>query len=137
MINKTTIVILACQQAVPDPEVFLGPLRQAGFSPRVIAEPCSSKVETFQMLRLLADEADLLWVAGCPETACRLVEGSGRMVKRALHAQDYLKEIGLEPERLGWSRAPAATAQDAASIVTEIQERAGKLGRNPARPARR
>ena len=128
-----TVVLMACRQAVPDPALFLGPLEQAGLKARVIAEPCSSKVEVFQMLRTLALEADLLWVVGCPEPACQLVEGSFRMAKRVGHAQDYLMEIGLEPERLGMVQLPAGNQEALAAAVGEILERARILGVNPAR----
>ena len=128
-----TVVLMACRQAVPDPALFLGPLEQAGLKARVIAEPCSSKVEVFQMLRTLASEADLLWVVGCPETACQLVEGSFRMTKRVGHAQDYLREIGLEPERLGMVQLPAGNQEALSAATREILERARKLRVNPAR----
>lgn len=133
MSQKLTVVVLACRQAVPDPGVILTPLQGAGLAPRVISEPCSSKVEAFQMLRLLAGEADLLWVVGCPETACQLVEGSFRMAQRAAHVQEYLREIGLEAERLGWSFLPGANQEAVTAVLTEIIERARTLGANPAR----
>jgi len=128
-----TVVLLACRQAVPEPEQFLRPLKEAGLKARVVLEPCSSKVEVFQMLRTLADEADLLWVVGCPEKACQLVEGSRRMTQRVAHAQDYLQEIGLEPERLGMVLLPAGDQEIINATVSEIQQRAQTLGLNPAR----
>lgn len=133
MSSTVTVVLLACRQAVPEPEQFLGPLGEAGLRARVILEPCSSKVEVFQMLRTLADEADLLWVVGCPEKACQLVEGSRRMAKRVGHAQEYLQEIGLEPERLGMVLLPAGNQEIIDTTVSEIRERAQTLGINPAR----
>ena len=133
MDQKITVVILACRQAVPDPDLWLGPLQQAGLQARVVLEPCSSKVETFQLLRTLAMEADILWVIGCPEAACQLVEGSFRMTKRVAHAQEYLQEIGLEPERLGMVLLPAGDPEALAATLREIQERAQSLGVNPAR----
>jgi F420-non-reducing hydrogenase iron-sulfur subunit len=133
MSQKISVVLMACRQAVPDPSLVLGPLEQAGLKARVIAEPCSSKVEVFQMLRTLATEADILWVIGCPEKACQLVEGSFRMTKRVGHAQDYLEEIGIEPQRLGLAQLPAGNQEALAATVGEILERAQKLGVNPAR----
>ena len=133
MTSQVTIVVLACRQAVPEPEQFSGPLEQAGLKVRVIREPCSSKVEVFQMLRTLADEADLLWVVGCPPEACQLVEGSTRMAKRVGHAQEYLQEIGLEPERLGMVHLPFGDPEIISATVKEIQQRAQTLGINPAR----
>lgn len=133
MSRKLDVVILACRQAVPDPTALANPIKETGFGARVVSEPCSSKVEVFQMLRSLASEADLLWVVGCPEEACQLVEGSFRMGKRVAYAQDYLKEIGLEPERLGLSHLSGGGRDALAAVVSEIQDRARKLGPNPAR----
>jgi len=133
MPQNLTIVVMACRQAVPDPALLLGALQTSGLSPRVIPEPCSSKVEVFQMLRTLADEADLLWVVGCPEGACQLVEGNFRMAKRVGHAREYLQEIGLEPERLGMAQLFADNQEAVAAAVSEIKERAKTLGTNPAR----
>jgi len=133
MSSTVTVVLLACRQAVPDPEQFLGPLKEAGLKARVVLEPCSSKVEVFQMLRTLADEADLLWVVGCPKKACQMVEGSRRMTQRVAHAQEYLQEIGLEVERLGMVLLPAGDQEIIDATVNEIKERAQRLGRNPAR----
>jgi len=133
MSQKITVVLMACLQAVPDPAVVLTPLEQAGLKARVIAEPCSSKVEVFQMLRTLAAEADLLWLVGCPEVACQLVEGSFRMTKRVAHARDYLAEIGLEPERLDMVQVPVGNREALSATVQEILARARKLGANPAR----
>lgn len=128
-----TVVLMACRQAVPDPTLFTSPLQQAGLRARAVLEPCSSKVEVFQMLRTLASEADLLWVVGCPVAACQLVEGSSRMAKRVGHAQDYLGEIGLEPERLGMIQMAADDQEAIAATVEEILERSRTLGVNPAK----
>ena len=133
MSQKMSVVLMACRQAVPDPSLLISPLEQNGLKARVIEEPCSSKVEVFQMLRTLAAEADLLWIVGCPEPACQLVEGSFRMAKRVGHAQEYLGEIGLEPERLGMVLLPAGNQEVLAATVKEILERARTLGPNPAR----
>jgi len=133
MPQKKNVVLMACRQAVPEPDVFIGPLEQAGLRVRVIPEPCSSKVEVFQMLRVLASDADILWVVGCPERACQLVEGSFRMTKRVGHARTYLEEIGLEPERLGMVQLPTGNQKELDAAVDEIVERARTLKANPAR----
>ena len=67
---------------------------------RVLAEPCSSKVESFQLLRTLATPVDLVWVIGCAEASCRYEDGSRRLGGRVRYVQDYLEEIGLETDRL-------------------------------------
>jgi F420-non-reducing hydrogenase iron-sulfur subunit len=128
------LVVLACTQAVPDPAALSQALKQFGLRGRIIQEPCSSKVEAFQLLRILATGADLVWVVGCPEQYCQLVEGSTRMGFRVAYAQSYLTELGLEPERLGLSRVAAGEPEGLAAAAGEIHQRAQTLSPNPARP---
>lgn len=47
------------------------------------------------------------------------------------YAKDLLKEIGLEPERLEMFHIGASDAPGWARAVTEMTERARKLGANP------
>jgi F420-non-reducing hydrogenase iron-sulfur subunit len=128
------LVVLACTQAVPDPAALGAALKQHGLGSRIIQEPCSSKVEAFQLLRILAGGADMVWVVGCPEQYCQLVEGSTRMGFRVAYAQSYLTELGLEPERLGLSRVAGGDLEGLAAVVGEIAQRAQSLSLNPARP---
>ena len=128
------LVVLACTQAVPNPAVLNEALKQYGLRGRIIQEPCSSKVEAFQLLRILATGADLVWVVGCPEPYCQLVEGSTRMGFRVAYAQSYLTELGLEPERIGLSRVAAGNPEGLAAVAKEMEQRAQSLNSNPARP---
>jgi F420-non-reducing hydrogenase iron-sulfur subunit len=128
------LVVLACTQAVPNPAVLNEALKHHGLRARIIQEPCSSKVEAFQLLRILATCADLVWVVGCPEPYCQLVEGSTRMGFRVAYAQSFLIELGLEPERLGLSRVAAGNPEGLAAAAAEIAQRAESLSPNPARP---
>ena len=128
------LVVLACTQAVPNPAVLNEALTQYGLRGRIIQEPCSSKVESFQLLRILATGADLVWVVGCPEQYCQLVEGSTRMGFRVAYAQSYLTELGLEPERIGLSRVAAGNPEGLAAAAKEMEQRAQSLNPNPARP---
>jgi F420-non-reducing hydrogenase iron-sulfur subunit len=133
MNSNIHVIILACRQALPEPAGILEPLTRVGFTARLIPEPCSSKVESHQLLRILASKADLLWVVGCPANACQLVEGSRRMAKRVHYTQDYLKEIGLEAERLGLAFISAGSPGEVEATLQEIEKRARDLGPNPAR----
>lgn len=135
MSPKIQTVVLACQQAVPEIAGLAAPLAAAGVKARVIAEPCSSKIEVFQMLRILAAEADLLWVIGCPEDLCLFTEGSFRMGRRVDFARKYLEEIGLETERLGMSRIPPGDQAALSLAIAAIQGQARSLGLSPARAA--
>ena len=122
------VVIFACQQAVPDPKVLQAQWGQKEPRLRVLSEPCSSKVEAFQMLRTLATPVDLVWVIGCEENLCRYQEGSHRLGGRVKYCQRYLEEIGLEADRLGRSLVTPGDAAALAAVMDEVKARLKALG---------
>ena len=130
---RVEVVVLACTQALPESGVFLTLFKGFPLEVRVVREPCSSKVEVFQMLCILASDADLLWVVGCPEDRCQMFEGSRRLGRRVAYARQYLQEIGLEPERVGLIRLTPGEEGDLALAVGEIKARVLALGPNPGR----
>ncbi len=125
------VVIYACQQAVPDPEALRRGFGESGVKVQVIPEPCSSKVEAFQLLRTLAANVDLVWVMGCPEDLCRYDEGSHRLGSRVAYTRDYLNEIGLEPDRLGRSLVTPGDGAALSAAIAEIKARLKALGPSP------
>ena len=122
------VVIYACQQVVPDPEVLKAKWGKGHARLRVLSEPCSSKVESFQLLRTLATPVDLVWVIGCAEASCRYEDGSRRLCGRVKYVQRYLTEIGLEADRLGRSLVTPGEGKALAAIVKEVKDRLETLG---------
>jgi F420-non-reducing hydrogenase iron-sulfur subunit len=127
----TEVVIYACQQAVPDAEVLRSQWSKGGARLQVIQEPCSSKVEAFQLLRTLSSPADLVWVIGCKEELCRYNEGSRRLRGRVAYTQRYLEEIGLETSRLGASLVTPGDAAELSAVLAGIKEQLASLGPSP------
>ena len=99
----TEVVVYACQQAVPNPDFLRTQWGKDNIRLQVLSEPCSSKIEAFQLLRTLATPADLVWVIGCAEDLCRYNEGSHRLGNRIAYTQGYLEEAGMDPARVGRS----------------------------------
>jgi len=126
----TDVVIYACQQAVPNPDL-LRTQWGGGLRLQVLPEPCSSKIEAFQLLRTLAAPADLVWVIGCAEELCRYNEGSHRLGNRIAYTRRYLEEIGLEPARVGRAVVVPGDAPGLAAVVADIKSRAEALGPSP------
>ena len=129
------VVIFACQQAVPEPEALRTLWGRGEVRFRVLPEPCSSKLEAFQLLRTLATPVDLVWVIGCEERLCRYDEGSHRAGGRMAYTKKYLQEIGLEPARVGRSVLTPGDQGALAAIVAEIDKRLQSLGPSPLRQA--
>jgi coenzyme F420-reducing hydrogenase delta subunit len=127
------VVIYACQQAAPDPEVLEAQWGKGKARLRVLSEPCSSKVESFQMLRTLATPVDLVWVLGCSEKSCRYQDGSRRLGGRVKYVQRYLEEIGLEADRLGRSTVTPGDARNLAAVIKEVKDRLKALGESRLR----
>ena len=97
----------------------------------MLPEPCSSKIEAFQLLRTLATPADLVWVIGCAEDLCRYNEGSHRLGNRIAYTQRYLEEVGLESARVGRSVVIPGDAPGLAAVVAEIKAQAESQGPSP------
>ena len=125
------VVVYACQQAVPNPDFLRTQWGQDSLRLQVLPEPCSSKIEAFQLLRTLASPADLVWVIGCAEDLCRYNEGSHRLGNRIAYTQRYLEEIGLESARVGRSVVVPGDIASLTAAVNEIQARAEALGSSP------
>jgi coenzyme F420-reducing hydrogenase delta subunit len=127
----TEVVIYACQQAVPNPDFLRTQWGKENIRLQVLPEPCSSKIEAFQLLRTLATPADLVWVIGCAEDLCRYNEGSHRLGNRIAYTQRYLEEIGLESARVGRSVVIPGDAPALAAVVADIKAKAEALGPSP------
>ncbi len=126
-----SVVIYACRQAVPEPDK----LRTSGAAKdlrlQVVSEPCSGKVEAFQLLRTLATPVDLVWVIGCEEHLCLYTEGSRRLGGRVAYSRRYLAEIGLETARLGRSLVTPGDEKALAAALKEIKRQVQSLGPSP------
>jgi len=125
------VIIFACQQAVSDPQALRALWGGGDLPLRVISEPCSSKVEAFQLLRTVASPAHLVWVIGCVEEQCRYQEGSHRLGARLTYSQRYLEEIGLEAARLGRSVVIPGDEAALSAALAEIKTQAQTLGPSP------
>jgi F420-non-reducing hydrogenase iron-sulfur subunit len=98
---------------------------------RVIRVNCSGRVDPQFILRALKLNADGVLIAGCHFGDCHYVSGNYQTARRVALLKEYLKEIGLEPERLRleWISAAEGTkfAETMKSFVKEIK----LLGPNP------
>jgi F420-non-reducing hydrogenase iron-sulfur subunit len=98
---------------------------------RVIRVNCSGRVDPQFILRALKLKADGVLIAGCHFGDCHYVTGNYQTARRIELLKEYLKEIGLEPERLRieWISAAEGTkfAETMKSFVNEIK----LLGPNP------
>ena len=71
---------------------------------KLVALPCSGKVEAYHLLKALASGVQGVMVLGCAERACQFLEGSLRSQRRLQYARSWLDELGIEAERLQFSQ---------------------------------
>jgi heterodisulfide reductase subunit A len=67
---------------------------------RVIRVPCAGRVDTLHILKAFERGAEGVLVMGCPDGACRHLEGNIRTKERVKYVQNLLEEMGMEGERV-------------------------------------
>lgn len=99
---------------------------------KLVAIPCSGKVEAYHVLNAMAGGADGVLVLACTEEACQFFEGSMRSHKRMDYAAHWLEEIGIEPERVRFVHIPPRDLGALEGIVEEFNGKLKSFGSIPA-----
>jgi coenzyme F420-reducing hydrogenase delta subunit len=82
--------------------------------------PCSGKVEAHHLLSTLAADADGVLVVGCAKSACKYIEGSKRSTKRADYAKLWLKNLGIETDRIRFVHLPPTDTNALDGLLKEF-----------------
>jgi coenzyme F420-reducing hydrogenase delta subunit len=67
---------------------------------KIIAVPCTGRVDIMHLLKTLEDGADGVMVAGCLPGRCHFQVGNLYANQRVQHIRELVEEIGLERERV-------------------------------------
>jgi F420-non-reducing hydrogenase iron-sulfur subunit len=135
MDGEPLILAFCCHYCAYAAADLAGSMRlQYPSSVRVLRLPCTGKIEINYLLAAFERGVDGVIVAGCLEGGCHYREGNLRARRRVERAQELLKEIGLEPERLAMFNLSSAEGPRFAEIVTEMVRRIKGLGPSPLRP---
>lgn len=100
----------------------------------LVAVPCSGKVEAHHLLKTLAAGACGVLVLACQERACQFLEGSMRGRKRVDYARTWLKELGIEPERVAFTHVPPMDTEALDGVLRDFStklEAFGEIGATP------
>jgi F420-non-reducing hydrogenase iron-sulfur subunit len=100
---------------------------------KVIRVPCSGRVDAIHIMKALENGADGVLVAGCLEGDCHFKTGNVKALQRVTNLQPFLKEIGIEAERVQMVNMSAGMGARFAKIATEFTEKIRELGSNPAK----
>jgi coenzyme F420-reducing hydrogenase delta subunit len=103
---------------------------------KIVALPCTGRVEVLHLLRTLEEGADGVLVAGCLPGRCHYQAGNLHAKQRVDHVSKLLTQIGLEGERVRMINVSAGMGVQFAALVTEMTEKIRELGPSPLRAAR-
>jgi coenzyme F420-reducing hydrogenase delta subunit len=95
---------------------------------------CTGKTDPIFLLRAFEEGADAVFVAGCQIGDCHFQKGNLRGKFQVSETLERLTAIGLEPERLAFFHVAASQPKAWVDAVTEMTERATRLGPSPFRP---
>ena len=128
------ITIFFCQQIDPDQDVNRRALeKELGERIRFFPLPCSGRIDPLHLMRALESGADKVYLATCPEGACRYREGNIRAKKRIAYTQGLIEEIGLERERLELIVVSAENPVTVDNLAREFLAREASIGPSPVK----
>jgi len=126
------VVVLYCGRSLAgDNHLSDGTRQGSGFRARFVMMPCSSKIESLNLIKLIEHGADGVVVVACPEEQCQFLVGSNRAEKRVEHARLLLGEAGMAPDRLTMMRRQELSADDIIAVAEETAAVISPLGQNP------
>ncbi len=92
---------------------------------------CSGRVDTVFVLEALKKGADGVLIAGCHPGDCHYQSGNYKTNRRIKLLQKFLKDMGIEPQRVRFEYVSASEGQKFAAVVTEFVDELKKLGPSP------
>ena len=126
------IVVLYCGRGLEDKAYLSEETKKGdGFKVRFIMMPCTGKIETGYLVKLVEQGADGVQVVGCPEKMCRFLVGSDRAEKRVRFAGMLLDEAGMGSDRVGMVRKDDVSVDRLMALAQERAETVRPLGQNP------
>lgn len=126
------IVVLYCGRGLAaDDYLPEGTKNGSGFSVKFVMIPCSSKIETGYLVKLIEQGNDGVMLVACPENQCQFFIGSSRAENRINHARTLLDEAGMGSDRLGMVRGHNLTVDEILSFAGERANIVRALGKNP------
>ena len=124
------IIGFCCKNAIESDPV-LAEKGWHAFEPeiKILSVPCSSKIETLGIIKAFESGADGVFVIGCKENACRLLDGNQRAQRTINYTKNLLDEINIESNRLFMIRMGTPEFKDFNNVVTYVSELIQTMGK--------
>jgi F420-non-reducing hydrogenase iron-sulfur subunit len=95
---------------------------------RAVRLMCSGRIEPTLVLTAFSKGADGVLLCGCHPGDCHYQEGNYRCLRRYLLLQKYIRQVGIEPERLKLEWISASEGKQFADLVNSFTETITGLG---------
>ena len=96
---------------------------------KILSIPCSSKVETLSIIKAFESGADGVFVIGCKEDSCRLLNGNRRAQRTIDYTKNLLDEINIETNRLSMIQMGTPEFKDLNHVVRYLTELIQSMGK--------
>jgi F420-non-reducing hydrogenase iron-sulfur subunit len=98
---------------------------------RIVRVMCTGRIDPTFVLQAFHDGADGVLVAGCHPGDCHYMTGNEKAIRRLNLLTAYMREMGIEGERLRIEWVSASEAERFADIIRSMVEALKKIGPNP------
>ncbi len=124
--SSLRIICFCCQNVLAGEHDLAGRGR-VSFEPtiKIVALPCSSKVETLSIIKAFESGVDGVMVLGCPDGKCHLLDGNKRARRIVNYTKGLLEEIGIETDRLEMYQLGTPEWQGFSQVVQAMIKRIG------------
>ena len=95
---------------------------------RAIRVMCSGRIEPTFVLRAFRQGADGVLICGCHPGDCHYQEGNYRCLRRFHLLQKYIRQMGIEPERLKLEWISASEGKQYAELINSFTQTISELG---------
>lgn len=95
---------------------------------RAIRVMCSGRIEPTFVLKAFRQGADGVLICGCHPGDCHYQEGNYRCLRRFHLLQKYIRQMGIEPERLKLEWISASEGKQYAELINSFTQTISALG---------
>lgn len=95
---------------------------------RIIRVMCSGRVDPTFVLKAFREGADGVLICGCHPGDCHYVEGNYKCLRRYHLLKKYVKQLGIEEERLKLDWVSASEGHKFAALINEMNDTVQALG---------
>jgi F420-non-reducing hydrogenase iron-sulfur subunit len=95
---------------------------------RIIRVMCSGRIDPTFVLKAFRNGADGVLMCGCHPGDCHYHSGNYKCLRRYYLLQDYLKQMGIEKDRLRLAWVSASEGKQFAELADELRTSVMELG---------